>query len=833
MAADDCIRSMREAAPDLSLDEIDELIVELRKQKKRVEAAGVADDLQSDALKAADLAANRMKLAAVIEKRNAAINLARQAEVEAFVVGNFETMPREGFFALLAGTQRLRVGGRMSAAAEAKGFQGAWMGGIAREMEAAGVWKVFESGTMDREVSRALWAFGQDNAPEIHGRLPREAVDIATIVHKYQEIARTTQNRFGAWVRPLPGYIVRQTHDMFKIHAAGFEEWRKGIESRLDWVRIEQDNPDIRDRGGWLRAVYNDLSTGVHTHETTARGEPAPFKGPANLAKKASQERTLHFLGPDEWFDYNLAFGQRTLSEGVIMGLASAARTSGLLKVFGTNPEYNLKAVMSRVSARLDGEARTKFQADQQQVLDLLTHVDGRAAIPGNHTAARVGATLRAIQSMAKLGGAVISSITDIPFKASEMKFSRGQGYLSGMAESIGDVFRGRPAGERRDMAESLGVYFESMMGGVFARFDAQDLTGKTTTMLMQKFFKWNGLQWWTETHRSAFALSQAHYLARQAGKGFGKLDAETQRTLSLYRISEPEWELIRKHAVKLADGREYMTPEAIADIPDAEIEAYLAAAGKRTTGPAVANTRDDLAQQMRVFYVDRATHAVIEPDARSTWWLQRGSKPGTLWGEVARYVAQFKGFPTAVITKVLGREVYGRGADELRQVGMSEMAGIAQLILTATAFGYGAMAIKDVIKGREPRDPTTPDVWLAAMLQGGALGIYGDFLLGESSRFGSSPLETAAGPTIGTASDLIELAQKVRSGDDAAAQAFRLLIANTPFANLFYTRVALDYLILYRIQEALNPGYLRRMEQRIERENNQTFWLRPSEVAY
>jgi hypothetical protein len=118
-------------------------------------------------------------------------------------------------------------------------------------------------------------------------------------------------------------------------------------------------------------------------------------------------------------------------------------------------------------------------------------------------------------------------------------------------------------------------------------------------------------------------------------------------------------------------------------------------------------------------------------------------------------------------------------------------------------------------------------------MLQGGALGIYGDFLLGESSRFGSSPLETAAGPTLGTASDLVELAQKVRSGDDAAAQAFRLLVANTPFANLFYTRVALDYLILYRIQEALNPGYLRRMEQRIERENNQTFWLRPSEVAY
>jgi hypothetical protein len=43
---------------------------------------------------------------------------------------------------------------------------------------------------------------------------------------------------------------------------------------------------------------------------------------------------------------------------------------------------------------------------------------------------------------------------------------------------------------------------------------------------------------------------------------------------------------------------------------------------------------------------------------------------------------------------------------------------------------------------------------------------------------------------------------------------------------NLFYTRAALDYLIIYRIQEALNPGFLRRMEQRAERDNGQTYWL-------
>jgi hypothetical protein len=36
--------------------------------------------------------------------------------------------------------------------------------------------------------------------------------------------------------------------------------------------------------------------------------------------------------------------------------------------------------------------------------------------------------------------------------------------------------------------------------------------------------------------------------------------------------------------------------------------------------------------------------------------------------------------------------------------------------------------------------------------------------------------------------------------------------------------------LFLHSLQEMLNPGYLRRQEQRIKQQNGQTFWLRPSQ---
>jgi hypothetical protein len=69
-------------------------------------------------------------------------------------------------------------------------------------------------------------------------------------------------------------------------------------------------------------------------------------------------------------------------------------------------------------------------------------------------------------------------------------------------------------------------------------------------------------------------------------------------------------------------------------------------------------------------------------------------------------------------------------------------------------------------------------------------------------------------------------------SEQDARGDAIRLLKSNTPFANLFYTKAAFDYLIWYQMQEALNPGYLKRMESRVKRDNDQTYWMPPSSIV-
>jgi hypothetical protein len=404
---------------------------------------------------------------------------------------------------------------------------------------------------------------------------------------------------------------------------------------------------------------------------------------------------------------------------------------------------------------------------------------------------------------MAKLGGAVISSITDVATYGSELSF-QGRSFLSGVGEAIGAAVQGRPKGEAREIVSSLGVFFESMTSSLLREGTLDESFGGYTSRALQTYFKWNLLNYWTESLRGSSALSMSHYLALQADKSWSALPRELKRVLEFYKVTDGDWNHMRANGVKVAaDGRAYLVPDNL----DA--------------------ARADMLKQ---YIVDRAYTAVIDPDAGTRAAFTRmGTRPGTWTGEALRMVAQFKGYPAGYARQVIGREIYGRGAKPMAE---GAMMGLAQIILMTSVMGYGAMSAKDFLKGRKPRDPTSWKTILAAMTQGGGAGIYGDFLFGEFNRFGRSPLESLAGPVPGAAQEALQMWSGLIRGNVDAGQALRAGINNTPFVNLFYVRPALDYLVLYSMQESVSSGTLRRMEQRVSKEQQQEYWLKPSEVV-
>lgn len=747
--------------------------------------------------------AKRAELAVLVEKRNAALNAMRFAERLAYVREVWKGREAEGLRAILTGSIEGRRGARASVAREQDTLRGQYWGQLTTELERAGLVDAFKSGDLDLPVARALWELNQP-APHVEG-MAKDAVAIAKAIHRAQEVARADANKAGAWIGKQAGYITRQSHDPWKLAKRGEAAWVKSIESRLDWGRMEAQHGEIKDRAAWLSETYTNLVTGLHLKAKGATNDTG-FRGPGNVAKKMSAERVLHFKSADDWFAYNSEFGTGNLREAVFRGLRSSAENTGLMRVLGPNPEALFNRLVSALQRDLragkNEEAIKAFQeatAEDGWISRRMAEVTGQASMAVDHLWARRMANVRAWQSMAKLGGAVISSVTDLATYASELSY-QGRGFLSGIAEAVGAAAHGRPTGEQREIMSSLGVFFDSLAADITRTGSLDESFGGKTSRAMQTYFRMNLLNWWTESLRGASALSMSHHLAQQAGNAFDGLRPELRRTLELFNITAKDWDHIRANGVRTDEGgTAFIVPDKL---------------------------EPEVAAKLRTYYVDRASTAVLEPDADSRAMLRQGTRAGTITGELMRMVAQFKGFPVAFTRQVLGREIYGRGAEAF---GEGSIRGISQLIVATTVLGYAAMVAKDMAKGKTPRDWKDPETILAAMIQGGGAGIYGDFLFGEFSRNGRRPVETAAGPVLGTGGELIDMWAGMIRGQKDAGDAMRLAINNTPFMNLFYTRIALDYLILYDMQEAMAPGTLRRMERRAKKENDQTFLLSPS----
>ena len=836
-----CIDAVRAAAGDLEDQEISEIFELLRGRAKEIMAREGALGMEQATLRAADELGKQAKQAALIERRNALINLRRRGEIVAFVRGSFADRPDLGIESLLVGTNVARQGSRLSVAAEQKSLGDAYIGGFTHDLDKKDLVAVLAKGSSDVDIADALWKIGNDLDTS---KLNDQVVDIARIIQKYQEAARIDANRAGANIGDLPGYIARQSHDSEKIGSAGYDKWVSDILPRLDAKTFE----GVADESSFLRGVFDGLVSGDHL-KAAGDAKPNGFRGPANIAKKVSQERVLHFKDGVAWHEYNQAYGTGNLREAVLRGLDLSGQNTALMRRLGTNPEANLNMAMDIIAedVRKSGDpgALANFNTARRTMLaNRFAEVSGDTRIPGNATWARVAANVRAWQSLSKLGGALLSSFTDLPVAASEMRY-QGQNFLGALGEMTAGLVKGRGSLEQREILSSFGVYADSMRGEIMRRFSADDSTGGKMSRGMSLFFKLNGLSWWTDANKASAGLMMAHNLAQNKGRAWGTMDASFRRTLSLYDLDAGKWDLLRSMDTRMADGRDYLTADGIADIPAEKIGAYLVDQGRKVSDSAIRETRENLDRSLRAYVNDRVSYAVLEPDARTRSIMNQGTRPGTVVGDLNRFLTQFKSFPAAYMQKTLGRELYGRGyaptplGESARgskdliaalQNGNGEKLGTAQLMLWTTAFGYLSMASKDIVKGREPRSVDDPKTWVAAMVQGGGFGIFGDFMFGEVSRFGNKPLETFAGPTLGTVASGIDLWSAVRSGDDAASSALRLAQNNTPFLNLFYTRIAMDHLFLYSVQEAMNPGSLRRTEQRILKENGQQFLVRPSQ---
>ena len=82
---------------------------------------------------------------------------------------------------------------------------------------------------------------------------------------------------------------------------------------------------------------------------------------------------------------------------------------------------------------------------------------------------ASMGRGVRAIQTMAKLGGAVISSVSDLAALAVNRQY-QGRSMLDSWGDAFGAAFEGRKGSELREMADLMGVGLDGHSGRFYVQ---------------------------------------------------------------------------------------------------------------------------------------------------------------------------------------------------------------------------------------------------------------------------------------------------------------------------------------------------------------------------
>ncbi|MCK1501507.1 hypothetical protein [Bradyrhizobium sp. 188] len=775
-----------------------------------------------------------------------------------------------------------RTGNQLSAAALGLAAKKNWIGGVVTDLERlgrddpklAGLDKIFYSKTIEDDIFREKWQLDAGDRGKAGVTKNEHALAIAKVLHKWDKVRVAALNGEGAWISDYAGYMTKLTHDPDRIRRAarpfkpldpstymykGFtqadrEAWAHFTLAHLDVKRTfggneEPDQVLAKMFGGFIDGSHMELEA-----LTTEPGHPS-------IAGAVSHNRVFHWKSADDWLAYNKTFGRFDPTEAWLQSMNKAADHYALMKVFGSKPKEgfvnDLSYARNKTMGTAEGDKLNRWASREDNTGKLMNRfrvVSGEADRPIYNAAAGLVDGVMAVQRTAKLGFTPLAMIVD-NINISRELARHGLSYLERNASVLSGYVQGAEGSAKAEVADLLHTGILGRLRGVTARFDISDARSGSLAWMENTFFKFTGITAMTENKRADAERLMAYALGKNRGKEFAALGEMETHLLQGFGIGDREWKLLHQVDWHELEGKTYLTPDIVRKIPDKALEAYanegrpiseqasamaLRQAGV-IPGGLMDRTRDELAMKLWAYFAERGQFAVIEPGAREKAMMFRGTQRDETLNLALRLLYQFKQFPLTMMTKTWETELRGGGTR------MDKVAGITELIVGTTLAGMLANFLNSTLKGQDPTAQWRNEpgqAILAGFLRGGAASIYGDYLLGEYSRHGFQLADSMLGPTLGQTNRIAELYNLTKQdvadvfherdkhkGSQTAAVALKMARDNTPFMNMIYTRAAFDYLVTYRLQEWLNPGYLQRMEQGMKQRSGIEFWLKPSDV--
>lgn len=637
------------------------------------------------------------------------------------------------------------------------------------------------------------------------------------------EYLRTRFNAAGGAIAKRVDWGMPQIHDSMSVLKAGYAEWRDFIAPRLDLNKMKDEQTGLPFSEQKLEFALRDAYEAIST-DGFNKLKPGAMSGNKSFALRQQDHRFFVFKNADNWMEYQQKFGNPNAFDAMMGHIDMMSRDIAMMEVLGPNPA----ATTNFIKQTLDKEARTTPKGQREKAINrarkagntidaLYSAITGSINAPVDSVIASTFVGLRQILTSAQLGGAFIAASSDINFG----RIARSMVGLpqTKMLKKYLDFVNPLGLEEKSKLAIRLGLTAEgwSTIAAAQMRY-VGDVSGPEITRRMADFvMRASLLSPWTNAGRWSFGMEFLGNLADNAGKTFKQLDPMMQKTLDHYGIGADKWEIVRTTPLYEYEGASFLRAEDIEARTD--IRSDLAR---------------DLATNLLAMVETETNFAVPSSSLRGRVALTGDAKPGTLGGELTRSFAMYKNFGVTLVTTHMMR---GLAQPTLRAKGTY----LADMVISTTLMGAMAMQLKEMAKGRDPRPMTDPEFWGAAMLQGGGLTIFGDFLFSDVNRYGGGLSETVAGPVVGFIGDLNSLTTgnilQTLNGEDAnfASEAISFAGRYTPGSTLWYSRLALERMVLDQGKLWADPdarSKMRRLESRYKREYGQNFWWRPGKTT-
>jgi len=815
-----CFKEIKRLTGDLlSDDQVNQILDEAK--IKLNENAFQQQQGKTDKILAQEII-NNFEYEQALKKRNLAENNIKaldtyQKIIDAVDMSEGKMNAVEGVEAILVGIQKFSKITRDSIGAKQDTIEVVEVNRLITEINKLGdnAWRDFSEGQMDIEIMQEMVGITTG---------VKQAKDIAMILKKYQNSWRNRLNDLGANIGLLDDWITRTTHNtekmanaskISKIIGDNRTAWVEFIKGRLDIPRTFANVSDPAQIDNILGDIYNSIMSGDHLKH----GGTNSVYGTRNVTNRLNASRVLHFKDVQARQEYNVAFGEPSLKESVMGVLSNSARNIAIMQELGTNPKDTLNKILALLRKKYkDQDSKITRQLNLKTFENQFKEIDGSINGIGNQTLATISMGVRTLQNTGKLGLATITSFGDLAQYMGTTSF-QGRGLFSGLFEALNGLFKNNDRAAM-EVLQTTSNSIHSFMGN---KYGAANDTWGTMGKIQNTFFKWNTLNGWISSLKSSMAVGLSRHYGMQTELKFSDLSIRERNFLTLYGIDDGKWNMLRSIKTLDVEGKRYMTAEGVNELSDSVINAYV---GKKLSQREIRNFKQDLEITWRNVLVDQTMHGTPEPDAAVRAITNQGLEKGTPMGETIRFVMQFKSFPISIWKKIIGRELYSYGPDDSR---LAKVSGLASLLMLSTFWGYIAMSVKDMIKGRSPRDPNKKSTLVQAFAQGGGAGIYGDFLINElQNEYGNGIFETALGPTASDIKKIFDIVQSMNDPKKAGKKFVQLAEGNVPFLNLYYTKTAYDYLIGYQVKEYLDPGFFRRMRDKHEQQRGQSYYLKP-----